>query len=163
VRLTSRQSVDPVTKIGAPESSTIYIYFTTNACISSLIAYSARIPAPDVRRITPTVVASSGIGPGSRGCNTRVMNNVPSEPPRLQFPCQYPIKVMVRSREGVRDDVDAIIEQHAPPLDRTTVVTRPSAQKNFVGLTYLIQATGPDQITQLFEALKRCPDVLLVL
>ena len=92
-----------------------------------------------------------------------MMNDARSEPDRLQFPCQYPIKVMVRARAGVREEIDAIIEQYAPPLDRASVAERPSAQNNFVGLTYLIHATGPDQITQLFEALKRCADVLLVL
>jgi uncharacterized protein len=91
------------------------------------------------------------------------MNETPSGPERLQFPCQYPIKVMVRAGAGVRAQIDSIMEQHAPPLDRTSVVERPSAQNNFVGLTYMIQASGPEQITQLFEALKRCPDVLLVL
>jgi putative lipoic acid-binding regulatory protein len=70
---------------------------------------------------------------------------------------------MVRARAGVRDQIDAIIEQHAPPLDRGAITERPSAQNNFIGLTYLIRATGPEQITQLFEALKRCADVLLVL
>ena len=92
-----------------------------------------------------------------------MMNDAPPEPERLQFPCQYPIKVMVRAQTGIRDQIDSIIEQHATPLDRTRVVERPSAQNNFVGLTYVIHATGPEQITQLFEALKRCPDVLLVL
>jgi putative lipoic acid-binding regulatory protein len=91
------------------------------------------------------------------------MNDPATEPERLQFPCQYPIKVMVRAQDGVRQQVDAIVEAHAPTLDRGSVVERPSAQNNFVGLTYVIRATGPSQITQLFEALKRCPDVLLVL
>ena len=91
------------------------------------------------------------------------MNETGPQPERLQFPCQYPIKVMVRWREGIRDQIDSIMEQHAPPLDRTRVAERASAQNNFVGLTYVIRATGPEQITQLFEALKRCPDVLLVL
>jgi uncharacterized protein len=91
------------------------------------------------------------------------MSDVPDQPERLQFPCQYPIKVMVRATSGVRERVDTIIEEYASPLNRETVVERPSAQNNFVGITYVIEATGPEQITQLFEALKRCADVLLVL
>jgi putative lipoic acid-binding regulatory protein len=84
-------------------------------------------------------------------------------PERLSFPCDYPIKVMVRVENGVRSHVDAIVERHAGPLDLATVTERPSAQGNFLGITYVIRATSPDQIAQLFAALKLCPQVMLVL
>jgi putative lipoic acid-binding regulatory protein len=87
----------------------------------------------------------------------------PEPPERLKFPCDYPIKVMVRAQQGVRSEVDAIVQQYAAPLDRSAVVERPSSQKNFLGITYIIKATSPEQIAQLFAALKRCPHVLLVL
>jgi putative lipoic acid-binding regulatory protein len=87
-----------------------------------------------------------------------------AEPPeRLSFPCDYPIKVMVRAEDGVRAQVDAIVERHAPPLDRTNIVERPSAQRNFLGITYVIRATSAEQIAQLFADLKGCQHVLLVL
>jgi putative lipoic acid-binding regulatory protein len=84
-------------------------------------------------------------------------------PERVSFPCDYPIKVMVRVEDGVRSQVDAIVERHAGPLDPAAVTERPSAQGNFLGITYLIRATGQDQIAQLFAALKTCPQVMLVL
>jgi uncharacterized protein len=87
----------------------------------------------------------------------------PEPPERLTFPCDYPIKVMVRAEDGVRSQIDAIIERHAAPLDRASVVERPSAQRNFLGLTYVIHASSAEQIAQLFAALKLCEHVLLVL
>jgi uncharacterized protein len=84
-------------------------------------------------------------------------------PERLSFPCDYPIKVMVRVEDGVRSQVDAIVERHAGPLDLGSVTERPSTQGNFLGITYLIRAESPDQIAQLFAALKQCPQVMLVL
>jgi putative lipoic acid-binding regulatory protein len=84
-------------------------------------------------------------------------------PERVKFPCDYPIKVMVRATDGVRARVDEIIERHAAPLDRLTVVERPSAQKNFLGITYVIKAKSAEQLAQLFAELKDCPQVLLVL
>ena len=87
----------------------------------------------------------------------------PEPPERLSFPCDYPIKVMVRAEQGVRSQVDAIVERHAAPLDRASVVERPSAQGNFLGLTYVIRAIGPEQIAQLFSDLKQCEHVMLVL
>ena len=84
-------------------------------------------------------------------------------PERLSFPCQYPIKVMVRAEPGVRDEVDRIVEQHAGPLDPGSITERASAQNRFIGITYLIHATGEAQIVALFGALKLHPRVLLVL
>jgi uncharacterized protein len=87
----------------------------------------------------------------------------PEPPERLSFPCDYPIKVMVRVEPGVRSHVDAIVESHAGPLDLSNVTERSSAQSRFLGITYVIQATSEAQIAALFEALKGCPQVLLVL
>jgi putative lipoic acid-binding regulatory protein len=84
-------------------------------------------------------------------------------PERLSFPCDYPIKVMVRVEDGVRSQVDAIVERHAGPLDLAAVTERPSTQGNFLGITYQIRAQSPEQIAQLFAALKECPQVMLVL
>ncbi len=86
-----------------------------------------------------------------------------SEPPRLNFPCDYPIKVMVRAEEGIRSHIDAIVERHAGPLDLSTVGERASAQQRFLSLTYVIRATGEPQIAGLFAELKRCPQVMMVL
>ena len=84
-------------------------------------------------------------------------------PERLSFPCDYPIKVMVRVEDGVRSQVDAIVEHHAGPVDLAAVTERPSTQGNFLGITYQIRAESPEQIAQLFAALKECPQVMLVL
>ena len=83
--------------------------------------------------------------------------------PRLRFPCAYPVKVMVRAEAGVRSHVDAIIARHAGPLDLSAVTERASAERRFLGITYVIEARDEQQIAELFAALKRCPQVLLVL
>jgi hypothetical protein len=84
-------------------------------------------------------------------------------PNRVSFPCDYPVKVMVRAEEGVRSHIDAIVDQHAGPLDLSAVSERASAKGNFLGITYVIHATGAEQIARLFAALKLCPQVMLVL
>ena len=84
-------------------------------------------------------------------------------PPRLSFPCAYPINVMVRAETGVRSHVDAIITRHAGPVDLSTVVERPSTEGRFLSLTYVIEARGEQHIAELFAALKACPQVVLVL
>ena len=147
MRLTSRQSVDPVTTIATLGKGSTITYSLTQA------------PEFQARRVS---VISYSIGTQTRRrCNTAEMNTEPPE--RLSFPCDYPIKVMVRAEEGVRIQVDAIVRRHTTAYDLSGVVERPSAQKNFIGLTYVIRATSAEQIARLFADLKLCPQVVLVL
>jgi putative lipoic acid-binding regulatory protein len=93
------------------------------------------------------------------------MNEPPKDErkPLLTFPCDYPIKVMARVVPDLRTQLDAIMATHAGPLESHRISERPSAQQNFIGITYLIHAHSEQQIAALFEDLKQCPAVMLVL
>jgi putative lipoic acid-binding regulatory protein len=84
-------------------------------------------------------------------------------PQKLEFPCDYPIKVMVRTQAGVREAVSLAMQRHAGPGACESCSERKSAQANFAGLTYVIRATGPRQIEALFGELRQIPGVMLVL
>jgi len=81
----------------------------------------------------------------------------------LQFPCRYPIKVMIRASPGLRLQLDAIVTRHAGPLEPGDITERPSAQQNYAGITYLIEARDEAQIAALFAELKDTPGVMIVL
>jgi uncharacterized protein len=86
------------------------------------------------------------------------------DPPRLlQFPCAYPIKVLVKAGTYVRQEIDPLMVRHAGPSAVEGVRERPSAQANFVSITYLIEAQSEAQIAALFADLKSCSSVLMVL
>jgi putative lipoic acid-binding regulatory protein len=84
-------------------------------------------------------------------------------PQKLEFPCDYPVKVMVRAQDGVRQAVTAVIERHAGPQAAGRCAERLSAEGNFAGLTYTIRASGPEHIAALFLELRSVPGVLVVL
>ncbi len=50
-------------------------------------------------------------------------------PQKLEFPCDYPIKVMVRVEPGVRPGVTAVIERHAGPVLLTMITIFGSSPK----------------------------------
>jgi putative lipoic acid-binding regulatory protein len=70
---------------------------------------------------------------------------------------------MARAEAGLRGVLDAIIVRHAGPQALATVRERPSAQANFIGITYVIEARDEAQIAALFAELKQCRAVLLVI
>ena len=86
-----------------------------------------------------------------------------STPETLTFPCSYPIKVVMRAEPGLRVAVDAIFVRHADAAAAAGATTRQSAQGNFSGVTYTIQARDEPHIAGLFADLKEIPGVLMVL
>ena len=82
---------------------------------------------------------------------------------RLVFPCAYPIKVLMRADTGLRESVDAAIGRHAGAEVAAAAQARQSAQGNFNGVTYTIQARDEQHIAALFAELREMAGVLMVL
>lgn len=75
------------------------------------------------------------------------------EPPKIEFPCDYPIKVMGRSCEDFERVVFATVEAHAPGFDRDRVQQKGSRKGTFLSLTITITATGQSQLEALHRDL----------
>jgi uncharacterized protein len=86
-----------------------------------------------------------------------------SQPPLLEFPCSYPIKVMGLASEYFTEQVLAVFSQHAPGFDRDQVRILPSAQGRFISVHVVIDAQGAEHIDVIYQALKTLPDMKLVL
>lgn len=85
------------------------------------------------------------------------------EPPRIEFPCEYPIKVLGRSVDEFHSTVLEVFERHAPDFDREGLVVRDSRKGTFVSLTVTIIASGPEQLDALHKELLATGLVQMVL
>jgi putative lipoic acid-binding regulatory protein len=81
----------------------------------------------------------------------------------LQFPTDYPIKVVGRTSTELRGRIDAIVAAHVPDLDPAGISERLSGNGNFLSISYTIRAVSAEQVTALATDLKACPDVLIVI
>ncbi len=81
----------------------------------------------------------------------------------LEFPTDYPIKVVGRSSDTLRARIDAIFSAHVPDLDPARVSERFSGNGNFQSISYTIRAVSAAQVQALATDLKGCPDVLIVI
>ena len=87
----------------------------------------------------------------------------PPEAPKIEFPCEYPIKVMGRSSETFEKAVLDVFECHAPGFDTQTIVAKISNKGTFTSLTITITATGPEQLEALHQDLLATGQVTMVL
>jgi putative lipoic acid-binding regulatory protein len=85
------------------------------------------------------------------------------EPPRIEFPCDYPIKVIGDVSDDGIAEIVAIVRQHAPEVTPDQVSTRDSRNGNFRSVRVTIVATGEEQLRVLHEDLIALPNVRLVL
>lgn len=85
------------------------------------------------------------------------------DPPRIEFPCDYPIAVVGAAAEDFRALVEDIVERHASgfPRERTTVQL--SGGGRYMSVRLSIVATGPEQLQALFTELKGTGRVQIVL
>jgi putative lipoic acid-binding regulatory protein len=78
---------------------------------------------------------------------------VQNDPPKIEFPCDYPIKILARSSQDLTEAIFTVVEQHAPGFDRAAVTARASGKGTFTAITITITATGPDQLEELHQSL----------
>jgi putative lipoic acid-binding regulatory protein len=85
------------------------------------------------------------------------------EPPKIEFPCEYPIKVLGRDSAEFESIILEVFERHAPGFDRTTLQARGSRKGTFISLTITITATGPAQLEALHQDLLATGHVQMVI
>ncbi|RMG31318.1 MAG: DUF493 domain-containing protein [Gammaproteobacteria bacterium] len=81
----------------------------------------------------------------------------------LQFPCDFPIKVMGRASSSFELKVVEIVRRHVPDLGEGAVRSRLSREGKFVSITVTIRARSREQLDALYRELTADEDILMVL
>jgi putative lipoic acid-binding regulatory protein len=87
----------------------------------------------------------------------------PTDETLLEFPCDFPIKVVGRAAEGFEAFVVAIVERHAGTGARVAVKSRLSRDENYVAVTCAFRAESRAQIDALYTELSGHERILMVL
>lgn len=81
----------------------------------------------------------------------------------IEYPCDFPIKIMGKSQQGFTQSMLTIVKTHAPDFDDTTLEVRTSKNGTYLSLTCTIQATSRAQLDALYQALHAHPMVTMLL
>jgi putative lipoic acid-binding regulatory protein len=86
-----------------------------------------------------------------------------NDAPVLAFPCEFPIKVMGKTRAGYAQAVTEVVKRHAPDFDPATLEMRSSREGHYLSLTCTIRAVSREQLDELYRELCDHPMVTMVL
>lgn len=81
----------------------------------------------------------------------------------IEYPSQFPIKVMGAKADGFVHALTQIAERFDPAFDASTIELRNSKAGNYLGVTLTVTATSREQLDDLYRALSSHPMVKVVL
>jgi uncharacterized protein len=81
----------------------------------------------------------------------------------IEYPVDFPIKVMGQAQPGFAQAMVAIVKKHAPDFDESTIGMRPSREGKYLSLTFVIRATSREQLDALYQEFSDHPMVSMAL
>ena len=81
----------------------------------------------------------------------------------IEYPADFPIKVLGHAQDGFAQAVLEVVRRHAPDFDGTTLAMRSSKKGRYLSVTCVIRATSREQLDALYRELCDHPMVVMVL
>lgn len=81
----------------------------------------------------------------------------------IEYPCDFPIKVMGRETEQFREAATSIVARISGSRSAATLVERKSREGRFVSLTFRARVTSREQLDALYQALSDDEHIMSVL
>lgn len=81
----------------------------------------------------------------------------------IEFPCDFPIKVMGEMRDDFAEIIVAEIRKQLPDFDSSKVEMRASSGGKYISLTCIVHVTSRPQLDDIYRALSAHPMVKITL
>jgi putative lipoic acid-binding regulatory protein len=89
--------------------------------------------------------------------------SIPPEKSLIEYPSDFPIKIMGQMQEAFAETIVELVIRHDPDFHSGKMEMRPSAKGNYLSLTVTIRATSREQLDNLYRELSSHPMVKVVL
>lgn len=81
----------------------------------------------------------------------------------LEFPCDFPIKIMGRESDEFQALARSLVEKHTGPLADERIVSALSLNSAFVSVTVTVVAQSQQQLDDIYREVTSNDDVLMAL
>lgn len=86
-----------------------------------------------------------------------------TEESAIEFPCEFPVKMMGHNSPEFRATARALVEKHAGTVGDSAVKESLSRNERFVSMTITIAATSQQQLDDIYQDVSDHEDVLMAL
>ena len=87
----------------------------------------------------------------------------PTRQTLIEYPCDFPIKIMGARVDGFAQAVIEVVLRHAPDFEPAGAEMRPSSKGNYLGVTCTFRALSQAQVDAMYRELTAHPMVKVVL
>jgi hypothetical protein len=91
------------------------------------------------------------------------MPEIPKDQSLIQYPCDFPIKVMGLQVPGYVEAIANVARQFDANFAEASIERRPSSNGRYLGLTLTVHVTNREQLDELYRTLSTHPMVKVVL
>ncbi|HSQ05529.1 MAG TPA: DUF493 domain-containing protein [Burkholderiales bacterium] len=81
----------------------------------------------------------------------------------IEYPCDFPIKILGRTQAGFAQAVLEVVMRHAPDFDGATMGMKSSRGGKYLSVTCVVRASSREQLDALYQELCDHPMVVMVL
>ncbi|HSH86474.1 MAG: DUF493 domain-containing protein [Methylophilus sp.] len=81
----------------------------------------------------------------------------------IEFPTDFPIKVMGETHDDFTSEITRTIQAHLPEFDTHLIEIRGSSNGKYLSLTCLVYVTSKPQLDEIYRSLTSHPMVKVVL
>ncbi len=85
------------------------------------------------------------------------------EPSLIEYPSDFPLKILGHTRPGFAQAILAVVKKHAPDFEDSTLAMKSSRKGKYLSVTCVIRATSREQLDALYQELCDHPMVVMVL
>nr|WP_315596447.1 YbeD family protein [uncultured Cupriavidus sp.] len=93
----------------------------------------------------------------------KTLGDIPPEQSLIEYPSDFPIKVMGAMQDGFAEAIVTLIQGFDPNFHAGKMEMRPSRNGNYLGLTVTVWVTSREQLDEIYRTLTSHPMVKVVL
>jgi uncharacterized protein len=95
--------------------------------------------------------------------NTPAVKSAESQETLIEFPCDFPIKVMGETHSNFTNEIIKTIQSQLPSFDASQIEMRGSSGGKYISLTCTVHVSSKPQLDDIYRALTSHPMVKVTL
>ena len=81
----------------------------------------------------------------------------------IDFPCEFPIKILGKDSDAFENTVSQIMAKHDQKYSKIKVKKNNSKNKNYIALTWVVNVNNQDELDNIYKDLSKDKNTLFVL